>query len=542
MQPTEAWLREHFKVAEVQGDEYRCFCPLHQDGQKPSLYVNLARRLWKCHVKCGGGKLESLAKKAKTPPPPEGEAVPVPKDRPTKYVPPEELAAARSRFWKAGGKSAREYLASRGITSSVMRKFGLGLGEDNRVWIPVTDHTGGCCNVRRYDWTHTSKSKFEHYAEGFGTPVRLWPYGIVEKEQEVLLLEGELDVLLAHSLGLDHAVTTTGGAGAWDHSFTRALAGKLVVVAYDIDDAGRQGAAKVGQALRLFCKRVVVANLPISEPPNGDFTDYVRAVRGDRKVVHDFLRDCWPKDAPTEAIRFGALPGAEPEKRLALRAVVSGKDLTPFNVPSEIACDCAPLGKGPCLNCPIASSGGRYKQPVPVAGKIVLKSVMSPDSSVVAAVKEEWNLPARCPGAKISVSKTVPLWDLRLSPDVDSGEEEGADGSRRAFSMRNLEMNQPYDLELAAVSDPKTQYALLHVMEAKSSLTSIEQWKSEGKSELLRIWEVRHDGAGGTKRGSGKPGGQEAGLHLRPGGKPARAGKDPVSQEVPGKKDARHRA
>jgi hypothetical protein len=118
---------------------------------------------------------------------------------------------------------------------------------------------------------------------------------------------------------------------------------------------------------------------------------------------------------------------------------------------------------------------------------------MASDSQVDIAVKEYCRIPARCPGHQQSIVKSTPLWDLRLSPDVDSGEEEGADGSRRAFSMKNLQTNQPYDLTLVPCSDPKTQYALLHILEAKGSTTSLDNWSHEGKEALLQVWEVSHD-------------------------------------------------
>jgi hypothetical protein len=105
------------------------------------------------------------------------------------------------------------------------------------------------------------------------------------------------------------------------------------------------------------------------------------------------------------------------------------------------------------------------------------------------AVRDYCRIPARCPGHQQDIVKTTPLWDLRLSPDVDSTEEEGSEGSRRAFSMTDLATNQPYELQIVACSDPKTQYALLHILEAKSSLTSLDNWTAKGKEKLLALWE-----------------------------------------------------
>ncbi len=57
--------------------------------------------------------------------------------------------------------------------------------------------------------------------------------------------------------------------------------------------------------------------------------------------------------------------------------------------------------------------------------------------------------------------------------------------------MADLVTNQPYDMELAAVSDPKTQYSLLHIVKAETSHTALDAWSTAGKEKLLALWEVR---------------------------------------------------
>lgn len=494
MRPTEEWLRANFKVSEIGPKEARCFCPLHKDKNRASLYINLASGAWKCHGGCGAGALSTLCKRTGKPVPPKAssqEPVRPVATPPTKYVPMQEVVAAEKLLWSPKGKNCRAYFKERGINDATLKKFRVGLdaAEAERAWLPVFDHTGGCVNVRRYDWIKTSPDKYRAYGAGYGEE-RIWPAGVVERNEEVILFEGETDCLLAHSLGIDNAITTTGGAGGWEPHFTRCLAGKHVMVCYDIDDAGRSGAAAVARALSVT-SRATVVHLPISQPKNGDFTDYVRSVGFDRRTVLQFFGDA--RARPTATVgrsTFAGLASLDPAAAVthSLRAVVSGKDLTPFNVPAAVKISCVPNGKS-CQACPLLAGGGDTTVQIPLTSKVVLKSVLASDVAVSLAIDEHCKIPARCPGHQQDIVKSQPLWDLRLSPDVDSMEEEGSEGSRRAFSMANLTTNTPYELTMVACSDPKTQYALLHILEAKSSLTSLDAWTIVGKEALLKLWE-----------------------------------------------------
>lgn len=486
----ETWLRANFKVQSITGNNAAMLCPLHKE-KKASFYINVNTGKWKCHSKCGGGQLKTLCSRAHVDPPGEEEQAAPAREQARKYVPDSLIKAAVERLSTKAAKDAVSYLEKRGVTRQTMKKFHLGYGEDGRVWIPVFDHQGFCINVRRYDWTKLETAKFLNYAEGYGEAV-IWPAGIVEREDEVIIFEGELDTLVAQSLGLDNAVTSTGGAGTWTDSFSRALAGKSVLICYDIDDAGRQGAALVARKLSVSASRVAAVQLPITQPKNGDFTDYALAVKFDRRTVHDLFGGYRVAQAPASRVHFSKLADADPDpaRLLKLRSVVSGKDLTPFNVPAQVVVHCVPDDKAAsCRLCPLKGFGGRAEISIPVTSKPVLQSVMATDRMVDVAIATHCEIPNRCPGNRISVSKTIPLWDLRLSADVDSGEEEGAEGSRRAFSMANLVTNQPYDMELSAVSDPKTQYSLLHIVKAETSHTALDAWTSVGKEKLLALWE-----------------------------------------------------
>lgn len=503
----DAWVAKHCPGRrDDNAAEYAVCCPLHRE-RKPSLYINKTTGAWKCHAKCGGGPIATLAKRLRVPAP-DGVRDVGPKESPEKrFVPPAEIGLAIKRLWSKAGQEAREFLLARGLDAATIKRFELGLGEDTRIWIPVRQADGQYQNVRCYDWTKALQGKYVNYKAGYGHAT-LWPQGIIESNEEVIIFEGEMDCLLAHALGIGNAITTTGGASCWEDAFTRALAGKKVLIVYDIDDAGRSGAAALLARLRVFAASVVTISLPISEPANGDFSDYVRAVKFSRTEVHNLLgsyRASAPP--PADRVRFNALARTSPShtRTLALRAVVSGKDLTPFNVPASVEVACVPDPKSrACSLCPLAAMGGRAQVNIPITSKVTLQSVLTNDGSVDRALRDHLCIPTRCPGAQVNVADTVPLWDVRLSPDVDSGDEEGAEGARRAFSMVEMGTNQPYDLEVAAVSDPKTQYSLLHILTSKTSTTALDAWRTDGKESLLALWEPVGPKAAASPRGAAR--------------------------------------
>lgn len=100
-------------------------------------------------------------------------------------------------------------------------------------------------------------------AKNVGSAV-LWDLTHLGPDRNTLLVvEGEIDALSASSNGFD-VVTGTGGAGTWKQSMTDRVAEKdrEVVVCYDADEAGKEGATKVASALYEAGAQVKVASLP----------------------------------------------------------------------------------------------------------------------------------------------------------------------------------------------------------------------------------------------------------------------------------------
>ena len=371
-----------------------------------------------------------------------------------------------------------------------MRVRRLGFGPDQRLWLPVFDSVG-CFNVRRYDWLKVHSQKFLNYSDeggGYGEAV-LWPD--VELGDEVYLFEGELDCLLARSLGLQNAICTTAGAGTWLGAWSRRLAGKMVHICYDIDDPGRAGAALVGRHLKAVGCSVVNVALPISEPEHGDFTDYGRSVAFDRESVLSIFSQRSEETLPT-ALRATSTPEFF-GKAVGVRAVVSGKDLVPFQPPKVIETVCQ-YNEKKCGSCPLSAFAGRGRLELKATDSAVIKSVDATDAQVQAAIRQHIGVPGNCPGLQFETTATHQVWDVRLVNDLDT--EEGREEStgehlvRQAYTFVPLQANVPYDLQAVATVSPKSQHSLLVVTAAEGSQTSLEAYDPAKDEELLKIWEV----------------------------------------------------
>jgi hypothetical protein len=92
----------------------------------------------------------------------------------------------------------------------------------------------------------------------------------VERADQVLLVEGEKDVLTAERLGFTATTKTHGASSSIDHSVD-SLRGKAVVICYDNDDAGRAAVARDADRLR----GVAASRKIITVPHGKDLTEWV---------------------------------------------------------------------------------------------------------------------------------------------------------------------------------------------------------------------------------------------------------------------------
>ncbi len=185
---------------------------------------------------------------------------------------------AEDWLWSVQGAPDLDYLLQRGLTPETIQAAHLGLVPGSaHQWrtlcgltvpsglcIPwITGETLWAVKVRRA----TGEPKYVQIAGGSSSG--LYRGDAVEGAHTVLFCEGEFDALLAHQEAGDLvSAVTLGSASAplADRWLLDLVAVPLVLVAYDLDQAGAKGAAR----LKTFSQRVHVVRVPWGK----DITEY----------------------------------------------------------------------------------------------------------------------------------------------------------------------------------------------------------------------------------------------------------------------------
>lgn len=130
----------------------------------------------------------------------------------------------------------------RGLSQEVIGQYLIGYDPNTeRITVPVLDQFMECVNIRYLGWTKEQRAKNKAYNDKGHGNARLYPEWKMVDEDVIILVEGEWDCLIGRAHGLP-TVTWTGGAGAWDSSYNWMFKNKHVLILYDADKAGQEGA------------------------------------------------------------------------------------------------------------------------------------------------------------------------------------------------------------------------------------------------------------------------------------------------------------
>jgi len=157
---------------------------------------------------------------------------------------------------------ARDYLFSkRKISDSTARLFNLGYvpkmafatGVAGRLILPLHDHHGRLICLTTRDWREGAHNR-GHWHESFEK--KWYLYGMhqaipaIVKTRQVVVVEGQFDVLRLHSIGVVNAVGLLGSKPGWYQLALLLREADEVKLAFDNDDAGRAGVKEVFNILR----------------------------------------------------------------------------------------------------------------------------------------------------------------------------------------------------------------------------------------------------------------------------------------------------
>lgn len=264
-------------------EEVKVLCPFHNDTS-PSASINIKKDLFHCWV-CGIGYNEqqflsrmsgiSLSDAHKV----------VLKTNETTH---DWKLVEKAELW--ANPTFLKKVEDLGFSRQVINDLHLGLVKDNKnrayLGYPVF-YNGILMDIRRFNI-----SKFEGVPKimsnagadaGFIISYDDW----VKTKDLTYIFEGEKKMALARSLGLN-AITLTGGANARPNDFViNAFKDRDVVICYDNDDAGRDGAYKVYQKIKPLAKSVKYIN--IGEIVSGSGEDFYDMIMTYKKTIQDFL-------------------------------------------------------------------------------------------------------------------------------------------------------------------------------------------------------------------------------------------------------------
>ena len=212
-------------------------------GADPGLELNPSRRSRKPSSRTSRAPVRS--------------AVSQPVDAPAEQVSAEDL----ERLAREDASASRERLLARGFTEDTIRRFGL-------TWTPWSSSANGYGMVmpypdegRKIRYIDREGRRPFHQERVHG----LFGSHLLSESGPVILTGGETDVMAWTQAGFCAVCLPNGEGNPPRGGEADLLRGRDVVIAYDLDDAGQQGAEKVRDKLQGIASRVRIAQYPEGE-------------------------------------------------------------------------------------------------------------------------------------------------------------------------------------------------------------------------------------------------------------------------------------
>ncbi len=480
--------------------EASCLCPVHQD-ENTSLHINIETGKWHCKT-CGEGghdavsfyqflysvdkidaKEELTAKFGLSP-------------KPT-Y----DLEQGYQNLKK--DKRNYQYLLDRGITPEVLRKYKIGF-DGKRVAIPIMDMGLNVRNVRKH-LAIARDAKEEQERENMKTisafsgtgAVRIFPIRKIRKK-ELYLFEGEMDTLLALSLGLD-AVCLTGGAGTWKLKFNKYFQNKIVNICYDVDHAGLTGAKKIAHNLSDTAKEVYIINLPPAElPPKGDFTDYIKKFNLEAflKLPREEFKGLEKSEADKIIEEVHLSETINPifyNKRIRTTALITGKgDL--FLIPKKVKATCKQDTGDSCAVCRLKSAAGELISKLDREDVRFLKLFKVADTEQRQVLRSLLGIPPKCKKFRLEILEAVNVEEVVLVPEINYDDVHHSFISHRsAFVVGQIQLdaNRPYKFEGKVLPHPKTQKSTILIYKGEATKDDIDSFVlTNDLKEQMKIFQA----------------------------------------------------
>lgn len=317
------------------GSNYKGNCPFHQE-KTPSFMVNPELQIFKCFG-CGEGgdiftfieKVENLdfkdallmlSQKAGV------ELIKRPGEKKDKSIKNEIYKinhASALVFQKVlnskSGAQALKYLKERGLSDQTILEFQIGFAPSgyllsdyfkknkvdqkmlnlsgnpekfhNRIIFPIEDNMTNIVGFTGRSLDDKIQPKYYNTPETSVFKKSLILYGLskarkaIKTQKEVIVTEGQMDVIASHQAGVKHIVASSGTAITESHLEILSRYGVDLIVAFDADEAGKKATYKI---IELALKREM--NIKVVTLPVG-FKDIGEVAIKDKDVLKNIIKN-----------------------------------------------------------------------------------------------------------------------------------------------------------------------------------------------------------------------------------------------------------
>jgi len=334
----EAIARDCFQITEKRGNELHGLCPFHSEKQ-PSFSYNFEKDLCNCFScgasgdlislwgqaqGCGDNKEAFLAFRERFAEPtafdkPAGKPRSAPQrsaaakagepDGITRIIAEEDYQklAVLPESWRQ--RCRDEFRWSDAAMDAAGLRLWVSPSGEERIAIPIRRDDGALVNIRLYR-PGAGDNKVISWGKGFGKS-KLLPAPSTWFKSPILLCEGEKDCLTALSHGFN-ACTQTAGANSWDDKFTRFFTDRDVIIAYDADQKGADGAQKVAKKLLDVARSVRILTWPddmgMAENHGQDLTDFFSQHGKTSQDLKDLIANSKPLQKASQSGRAQVIP------------------------------------------------------------------------------------------------------------------------------------------------------------------------------------------------------------------------------------------
>lgn len=494
----------HLKQPKQQGKTLVAFCPFHPDKNTPNLTIFSDRERYKCHA-CGeGGTAHDFLKRTKQLPEKENKKTGRPLAKPTEN----DIKINHGRLLQ--NAEAMLYLREkRGWNKETILLNKLGLTTYGFIAIPIRDFNDHLINIRIYNaWKKKGSPKFRGWAAGYGKQVDLFPAPLLQKGT-IYFFEGEPDAILARQLGFNAAAFTMGIDGI-KNIHLNIFAGRDIIMVYDIDEPGRKAASQFTRYLARICPSVKNIYLPITEPSNGDFTDFILGHSGGTEgaltefntLVKKTPQYVLPVSERAKIAKMDPKPLLLEDAALSknvgfkqkVQAIVSGKDIEPYLIPKKVLVSCGSADTD-AKRCRICGLFGKDEHEIILTAydPEILEIVGQSQDKMRGLFRRLADVHNKCSSWNINIIESQNVENLILIPEIDHDSEVGRPYvSRTAYIVnQSVQANKAYEFVGWTAPDPLTHH-VVHIMEsAKQTISDIDTFElTDQMKQKLKIFQA----------------------------------------------------